>query len=105
MGKHRGTLCPRCKNARSMTTHHIIPQKLWKNTSRESAMLDGLTVEICWPCHQDLNRILETAEREFLFREFQASYIRLLIVFLKGGFDGQEVRGEGGYSPRLVPQP
>jgi deoxycytidylate deaminase len=46
-------------------------------------MLDGNTFDICRSCHDELNDIIETAEREVLYIEHQRMYFEVLKEFLE----------------------
>jgi len=84
--------CPKCgekythKNRRFKTKHHILPQRLWRNRDMPEhlkEMLDGNTFDICRSCHDELNDIIETAEREVLYIEHQRMYFEVLKEFLE----------------------
>jgi len=50
-------------------------------------MLDGNTFDICRVCHDELNTVIDQAEREILYVEHQRMYAEILTNFLKGGCD------------------
>lgn len=85
--------CPKChclygNGKRQKTVHHILPRRLWKNrdlpdVSRQ--VWEEYTLEICRGCHDELNALIDDAERELLYMDHQRMYAKILTDFLKKG--------------------
>lgn len=84
--------CPKCRRHYSRngkfqkTQHHIIPRRLFRDRdlppgARE--LLMGFTIDICRSCHDEINQLIEEAEREVLYNEHQAMYEKILTRFLE----------------------
>ena len=89
--------CPKCKQRYTSsrrghkTNHHIIPQRLFKNRNLPPGAMELLmefTIDLCRSCHDDINKVIEEAEREVLYVEHQSMYREVLQKFLsRGGKD------------------
>lgn len=74
--RQRRGVCAKCRKFRPMTSHHIIPRRL--------RLGDRRTVEICEPCHIEIEETLSILERRIL-QKYTHVYEGVVKPFLQEG--------------------
>ena len=65
-------LCPKCKEIKPLTKHHIEPRKWFKKQK------DPKLLFLCWDCHKEIHQILPKT------RLRKPAYTEITIKFLQG---------------------